>query len=468
MKKILTAILISKSIISFAAHLVGGEISYQCIGSNTIGNTYEINLTVYRDCSSLGAGFDASAPIAIYRGPNQNILFTTLNVARGPITQLPLHPDNFCLQPPPNVCTEKTSYTANASLPYDTNGYTIVYQRCCLNNTITNISNPGTWGNTYSIRIPAQDTLCNSSARFNQDPPIVMCKDDSLHLDFSAQELDGDSIFYSFCQPLNGGSQNNPAPVIPSAPPFTPVPFLSPYSFTYPMPATPNLSINPVTGILTGTPSGIGQFFFAICAEEYDSNGVLLSNMKRDYQFNIVNYSLVPDSIQAQPQSNTFYTIPGNAHFSVVHSDSSATFQWQQNNGTGWTSLSNFGIYSGTTTDSLVLTGVTTSLNASVYRCVIDACSTIDTTDLATLTVIDNMNVSEVLESIVISPNPTSGILNVNLTSLAEYELFNFNGQRVAQGKTEGQIDITNLPTGIYQIIITYDNVHSTHTIQKM
>jgi hypothetical protein len=65
-------------------------------------------------------------------------------------------------------------------------------------------------------------------------------------------------------------------------------------------------------------------------------------------------------------------------------------------------------------------------------------------------------------------PNPTSGILNIVLTSLSEYEVFNINGQRVAQGKTQGQIDITNLPTGSYQIFITNDDGRSTQTIQKI
>ena len=65
-------------------------------------------------------------------------------------------------------------------------------------------------------------------------------------------------------------------------------------------------------------------------------------------------------------------------------------------------------------------------------------------------------------------PNPTSGILNSVLTSLSEYEVFNINGQRVAQGKTEGQIDMINLPTGSYQIIITNEDGRSTHTIQKI
>ena len=40
--------------------------------------------------------------------------------------------------------------------------------------------------------------------------------------------------------------------------------------------------VDPNTGVLTGTP--ISQYVFAVCASEYDSNGVLLSTLSRDYQ----------------------------------------------------------------------------------------------------------------------------------------------------------------------------------------
>ena len=178
-------------------------------------------------------------------------------------------------------------------------------------------------------------------------------------------------------------------------------------------------------------------------------------------------YSICFDTIQQQPQSNTFYTVPGDAYFTVIHSDTTATYQWQENTGTGWSNLSDQGVYSGTATDSLILTGITASLNGYEYRCLVDAC-TMDTTNLATLTVVDNIGIGEVLTDVVVSPNPTSGILNIVVTSLSEYEVFNINGQRVAQGNTEGQIDITNLPTGSYQIIITNDDGRSTYTIQKI
>lgn len=273
---------------SKAAHLVGGEISYKCISTGTNGNTYQIRLTIYRDCNSSGAPFDMQAPITIYGGPNQNTVVQTVMVARGAIVGIPAVVNNPCLQTPPNVCTEKATYTTNVTLQPATHGYTITYQRCCRNNTISNVANSGTWGSSYYITIPPQDSVCNSSCAFTSDPPIVMCKDDSLNIDFSVQELDGDSVYYSLCQPLHGGSQNNPAPNPPGAPPYTPVPFLFPYSTGYPLPTNPTLALNSTTGLLTGTPIGVGQYVFAVCAEEYDSNGVLLSTLRRDYQFNVM------------------------------------------------------------------------------------------------------------------------------------------------------------------------------------
>ena len=282
----ITVFLLSFS--SKAAHLVGGEISYKCVGTGVNGNTYQIRLTIYRDCNSSGAPFDMQAPITIYGGPNQNTVVQTVMVGRGPIVGIPAVVNNPCLQTPPNVCTEKATYTTNVTLQPATHGYTITYQRCCRNNTISNVANSGTWGSSYYIKIPPQDSVCNSSCAFISDPPIVMCKDDSLNIDFSVQELDGDSVFYSLCQPLHGGSQNNPAPNPPSSPPYTPVPFLFPYSTGYPLPTTPTVGINSSTGILSGTPIGVGQYVFAVCAEEYDSNGVLLSTLRRDYQFNVM------------------------------------------------------------------------------------------------------------------------------------------------------------------------------------
>jgi len=173
------------------------------------------------------------------------------------------------------------------------------------------------------------------------------------------------------------------------------------------------------------------------------------------------------DSIIYEPMSNSFQTIPGTAHFTTAHSDTSATYQWQQNNGTGWTNLSDFGIYSGTMTDSLSLTGITTSLSGYGYRCIINAC-TMDTTAIAYLTVIDNIGMEESAKDLTVSPNPTSGLVSIYLSSMTKYNVYNMAGQKVADGKTEGQIDLTNLPSGSYQLILNTQEGNKSISIQKL
>jgi gliding motility-associated-like protein len=288
-----------------AAHLVGGEISYRCLGNHN----YEITLTIYRDCFSPGAPFDSAAAITIFN-PATNAMI--MNLQPVPISQstLPVVAPNNCTTLPNNVCTEKAVYRTTVNLPPSPTGYTITHQRCCRNMTINNIPSPDIWGNTYTIDIPPNDNACNSSPRFNADPPVVLCLNQRLNLNLSATESDGDSLYYQLCSPLHGGGQdqsvpfgiNSPRPNPAAAPPYGAVPFIAALSPGFPLPSSPALSINPSSGILTGTPTQIGQFVFAICVEEY-RNGVLLSTLRRDFQFNISGSCQAVIS-RIEPQNN--------------------------------------------------------------------------------------------------------------------------------------------------------------------
>lgn len=250
-------------------------------------NVYQIKLKIYRDCNSTGAPFDVNANIGIFDRIT-GALITSVAPSPGPVFQLPATVNNPCLQSPPNICTEMTTYIAMVTLPPNTNGYVISYQRCCRNNTINNIPNSGAWGNTYTIEIPpAALAVCNSSPEIIPNPPIVLCVNDSLYLNSYALEPNGDSLFYELCTPLHGGSQTQPMPP-PSPPPYVVVPFLPAYSASYPLPSNPPLQINPNTGLITGKPTAVGQYVFAICVSEY-RNGQLLSKVMRDYQFNVTN-----------------------------------------------------------------------------------------------------------------------------------------------------------------------------------
>src|SRR5690606_18840671 len=83
-------------------------------------------------------------------------------------------------------------------------------------------------------------------------------------------------------------------------PPYDDVIFNAPqYSSLNPLGIESGLSINPITGLLTGTPKLTGQFVVGVCAKEY-RNGVLMSVLRRDFQFNVVNCQVaVAAAIQA-------------------------------------------------------------------------------------------------------------------------------------------------------------------------
>ncbi len=273
---------------AWSAHLVGGELTYTCIGNNQ----YTIRLVVYRDCNSTGAQLDPTSSIGIYDGI-QPILLHNLSVNKGPTIPVPSSTGNPCLQAPPNICTEYAVYTTTITLPARANGYVITYQRCCRNATISNIPTPDDWGSTLLARIPPND-LCNSSPQWNSLPPIVLCNQENLSIPSSATDPNGDSLHYVLCSPLHGGGKDNgtgfnsPMPSPPAPPPYAPIGFLNPATASNPIPGNPSLSIDGATGTLTGRLAVTGQFVLTICVEEW-RNGVLLNTVRRDYQFNVTS-----------------------------------------------------------------------------------------------------------------------------------------------------------------------------------
>ena len=270
---------------SFSAHIVGGEMFYECLGNDN----YEITLKIYRDCYASGpnvADFDNPAEIGIYDA--SGILLETVFAFYNTRTNIPPTTNNPCLQPPSNVCVEEAIYNFTRYLAPSSGGYHIVYQRCCRNATIINIINPSEVGATYSTHIPGSAVAaCNSSPYFEDFPPIVICANEALVFDHSAIDPDGDVLVYELCSPFSGASDLDPQPSPPLFIPFIgTVNWRASYSANNPLAASPPLSIDAQTGILTGTPNLQGQFVVGVCVKEY-RNGNLIGETKRDFQFNV-------------------------------------------------------------------------------------------------------------------------------------------------------------------------------------
>jgi gliding motility-associated-like protein len=286
MKKFLLAVTLSLIIGSaFATHIIGGEMRYEYVGPGSAPNSkqYRIRLLLLR--GPTGATFQSSYVVGVFNDDNgQKVLGTAANsnwlASEDFINPLPV-PINVstCILNPPNLQYTYKTYSFLIELPDNNRGYTAAYQTFSRQNS-NNINN--SQGSTYTCVIPGQFSL--ASPAFDNSPqyklPIsVICENSPFILDFSATDIDGDSLVYSFCNAYNGGAATNAAFDNPAPPPYNSVIYTNPYNAASPM--GPLVTINPATGIISGTAPAGGKYVVCVCASEY-RNGQLITVHRKD------------------------------------------------------------------------------------------------------------------------------------------------------------------------------------------
>lgn len=269
-----------------ATHIVGGDISYKCLGFNQ----YEVTLTIRRDCDNGEEPFDEIAKVGIFDGYGNLIPWLgvggSVNLENPQIDTINTALAGGCEFIGSPVCVEQAIYKGTVTLPFRNYGYYLAHQRCCRNVSLTNVVDPLLSGSTYYTQI-TEDALnvCNDSPAFNQWPDLYICANQTLTFDHSASESDGDSLVYSLCEPKLGASFDNPNPTPPAGPPYDNVVFKPPFSANDPMGGIP-LQIDSKTGILTANPNAIGQYLVGVCVNEY-RDGKLISTTIRDFEYNV-------------------------------------------------------------------------------------------------------------------------------------------------------------------------------------
>lgn len=331
-----------------AMHIIGGEVKYECRGRDTVNNrvTFFVTFTMYRDSRSGGANFDNNAKFGIYSGNGQSWNFVrTIEVATPDnVSVVPIDDSNPCILVPVNVGVEKGVYTFTVTLPIITQNYMIVFQRCCRNNTILNLINPGDTGAAFATEIdPTSQNSCNTSPSFNNFPPVVICVNRDIDFDHSALDIDGDSLVYEFCPSLTaGGTDGATTPgsaisctgVTPDPancrPPYDDVTYRLP-SFSFDQPMGPNITINPVTGLISGAPNLLGQYIVGVCVKEY-RNGVQIGNLRRDFQFNVTTCEVaVTADLKATSKTDTEFNVNSCGEFTINFQNLSTDTRFIQN-----------------------------------------------------------------------------------------------------------------------------------------
>ncbi len=293
-----------------ATHIVGGNLSYRCLGPDQNGiNSYEIRLTVRRDCllGAADAPFDDPASVGFYDAvTNQIVPFVGFNgellINRNHIDTLneTLHSD--CSVITGDVCVEVTTYLDTIKLPFLAHGYIMAYQRCCRNMSITNLINPVETGMTLISELSAfAQQTCNSSPQFTAFPPVYVCVNKPFVLMGGATDPEGDSLRYSLCVPSAGGDLINNMPQPPPNPPYPSVIYRPPYTIDNLLGGI-SLQYDSIAGVLTATPSVVGQFIVGICVTAFDrATKKMTGSIRRDFEFNVRQCRDVPVAAFSAP-----------------------------------------------------------------------------------------------------------------------------------------------------------------------
>lgn len=477
---------------SVATHIVGGDITYTLLDSSA--NLYEIRLTLLRDCLSGQAPFDASITLFIFEGQDSNRQTISINGPTMNVSTFPVEFPNSCGDRPPSVCVESGQYITQVNLPPSPIGYDIGWARCCLAQTLTNISNPLGGGLTFTTSIPPSAQGYNSSPSFNSTPEIVVCGNNPFNFDYSATDIDGDSLVYSFSQidgslntrgqgagnPMQGGNDptvglvNNPM----GSPPYVPLTFLPSYDSLNPYNAD-SLHFDELSGKLSGKGIDPGFYLSSVVVKEY-RNGVFLSQVKQIGSITVINCQENPISSELIfPIEDT--VINGNRTVFIEPGDS-LCYEIFVNNDDPLDSIfvglrnDTLGIQVGldSLSASLCYQSAPDDMNGVCYFVEVDVRSAtycgngpasreifkvcIDDGMLASNTRRNNLD-----ENFSLQPNPGRNQLGINLEALpfreGEVKVLDINGklaysQNWRERESQINIDTQNWPSGIYFVQI--------------
>jgi gliding motility-associated-like protein len=312
---ILALFLITKT--TLAEHITGGEMYYRLDSVSNGLYYYHFTLKLYRDCNSSGADLDAAAAVAIFQKGGGMVWNGTVDM-NGPKRRLQLTTPGPCITNAPVVCYEVGYYDFYRALPESASGYTVSYQRCCRINGISNLIGSGNTGATYVADIPGITPVAtaprNNSARFIGVDTVIVCGGYPFAYSFAATDPDRDVLRYSFCSAYVGGSsgsQASSAPNPPSAPPYSEVSYSAGYSSNSPL--GNGVTINPNTGLISGTAPAQGIYVVTVCVEEI-RGGQVIATQRKDLQIkaggcDIAKAQLKPDYITCDGLSYTLFNL---------------------------------------------------------------------------------------------------------------------------------------------------------------
>ncbi len=334
---ILVAVLCSKA--NFASHVMGGEITWVCLGSGE----FQFDLVIYRDCNGLEI-VDPSIDIEVWN--HSTVTSITCNmfsstdlspqcteVGGGPL-ELDCGVGTGGGTGPGAV--QKFIYRSDpiflGGVP-PAAGWTFTYDSFSRNWGLTNITDPALYGLTlwatmYDVAGGNANPCTDNSPQFAQDPYMLLCNGVDFTYDPNAFDPDNDSLVYEWGIPYNNftGAFN------PGTNPI-PVPFEPGYSYTNPTPdpgfnpSNIAASMDPGTGAINFTSYTNGNFGIVQTIHSY-RNGQRISTVNREIQMIVIpcpGYVNTPPTVTPPFSAGTSWEATFNAgdliNFDIIIDD---------------------------------------------------------------------------------------------------------------------------------------------------
>jgi hypothetical protein len=162
----------------------------------------------------------------------------------------------------------------------------------------------------------------------------------------------------------------------------------------------------------------------------------------------------------AQPQNMTAKE-GSSIFFNVDATGQKLQYQWQENNQSRFSNISNSSAYNGATNDTLFISDLKLAQNKNLYRCVIEDFGCYDTSETATLTVKTLKISKEFIEQrFKLFPNPTSSFFTIIVDPAMfgkPYSITDKVGRKIMEGMISGEstlVDLQNISSGFYVLAI--------------
>ncbi|MEP7263976.1 MAG: T9SS type A sorting domain-containing protein [Bacteroidota bacterium] len=281
MKKIILLLLVLLEVnCANASHMMGGEITWECSGSN-----YIFTLKVYRDCREivLGTGIQQ---LLVDNHPS----ITTINCAFVSIADLSAPGcgyDCSIANAPGGAVEEYIFKSAPINLGNVTppaNGWIFTWNLCCRNSAIMNLNNPGLLDMTLRSKMfsyngrPADPCFDNSPA-FAERPASFICSGNAYSYSNVAFDAEADSLIYSWDKTAEGSGAS-----------LQLLNYKAPYTTTSQLPGFPVM--DQYTGKVNLTPDTAmlqqGDFATCIRVDAYKCN-VKVAEIYREARVELTN-----------------------------------------------------------------------------------------------------------------------------------------------------------------------------------